>query len=265
MLTRLLTSALIAGAAAGLIAALLQLFFVQPVLLHAELYEGGELTHFAAASDHHHGEEPAPAPTAEPAAPEAAPAEAAHDHADGADHSHDEAGAGHAPGFTFDAPRDGLSILFSIMVYAGYGLLLIAVIAFAENAGHVITARQGLIWGIAGFVSVQLAPAFGLPPELPGMAAADVNARAIWWVATVLATGVGLWLVAYGRNWAAWGAAIVLIAAPHIVGAPHPDVLTGPTPPELAAQFAGRALGVGLAAWALLGLFATTLWSRNRA
>src|SRR5690606_8404374 len=54
MLARLLTSALIAGAAAGLIAALMQLVFVQPVLLHAELYEGGELTHFAAEGDHDH-------------------------------------------------------------------------------------------------------------------------------------------------------------------------------------------------------------------
>ncbi|MFP3548422.1 CbtA family protein, partial [Rhizobium sp. SIMBA_035] len=46
MLTRILTSALFAGAAAGLIVALLQLFFVQPVLLHAELYETGALVHF---------------------------------------------------------------------------------------------------------------------------------------------------------------------------------------------------------------------------
>ena len=41
MFSRILTSAVFAGAAAGLIAALLQLFFVQPVLLHAELYESG--------------------------------------------------------------------------------------------------------------------------------------------------------------------------------------------------------------------------------
>ena len=34
MFSRILTSALFAGAAAGLIAALLQLYFVQPVLLH---------------------------------------------------------------------------------------------------------------------------------------------------------------------------------------------------------------------------------------
>ena len=49
MLTRIVTSALFAGAAAGLVAALLQFIFVQPVLLHAELYESGALQHFGAA------------------------------------------------------------------------------------------------------------------------------------------------------------------------------------------------------------------------
>lgn len=249
MLGRMLTSALIAGAVAGLIAALLQLWFVQPVLLHAELYEGGERTHFAASSghDHDHGADDA----------------AAHDH--DAPAATDPAPADHAaPGFVFDAPRDGLSILFSIVVYAGWGLLMIAAMALAEDRGHAVTARQGLLWGVGGFVAAQMAPAFGLAPELPGMAAADVNARAIWWVATVIATGAGVWLLAFGRNWTAWGAAIALILLPHLVGAPHPTQMTGPTPPELAAQFAGRALGVGLAAWAVLGVAATSLWSQLR-
>lgn len=242
----MLTSALIAGAVAGLIAALLQLWFVQPVLLHAELYEGGERTHFAASGGHEHDHGGDAAPDHDHAAADAAPA----DHA--------------APGVGFDAPRDGLSILFSIVVYAGWGLLMIAAMALAEDRGHAVTARQGLLWGVGGFVAAQMAPAFGLAPELPGMAAADINARAIWWAATVAATGAGVWLLAFGRNWAAWGSAIALILLPHVIGAPHPAQMTGPTPPELAAQFAGRALGVGLAAWAVLGATAATLWSRER-
>ena len=51
MFFRLITSALFAGAAAGLIAALLQLAFVQPVLLHAERFESGDLVHFDVASE----------------------------------------------------------------------------------------------------------------------------------------------------------------------------------------------------------------------
>ncbi|MEI2612914.1 MAG: CbtA family protein [Candidatus Promineifilaceae bacterium] len=41
-------------------------------------------------------------------------------------------------------------------------------------------------------LAFQLAPAFGLPPELPGMAAADLGARQVWWCGTALATGVGI-------------------------------------------------------------------------
>ena len=48
MLTRLLASALIAGFAAGLTAALLQYAFVQPLLVTSELYESGEAVHFGA-------------------------------------------------------------------------------------------------------------------------------------------------------------------------------------------------------------------------
>ena len=48
MISRFIISALFAGALTGLIAGLLQLYFVQPVLLHAELYETGALVHFGA-------------------------------------------------------------------------------------------------------------------------------------------------------------------------------------------------------------------------
>lgn len=254
MFKRIATSALIAGAGAGLIAALLQLTFVQPVLLHAELYEGGELVHFTgephegghshghdAADDHDHAEGAA-APAA-PAAPAAEPPEIG----------------------GLDPARDGLSALFSVFVYAGYGLILVGAMALADSQGRAVTgARQGLLWGLAGFIAVQFAPAAGLPPELPGMSAAELVPRQIWWAGTAVATAVGLWLLAFGRGWAAWAPAVVLIALPHLIGAPHPHEFEGPTPPELASLFAGRALGVGLVAWVLLGLFAASLWRSGR-
>lgn len=219
MFSRILTSALIAGAAAGLLAAVLQLVFVQPVLLHAELYEGGELTHFGVA--------PAPMPD--------------------------------LPGL--DPLRDGLSALFTMLVYAGYALILVALMALAAERGARIDARTGLLWGVAGFVAVQLAPGFSLAPETPGSMAAEVTQRQVWWFATVAAAVLALWLLAFGRSWAAWGAAVVLLLAPHLIGAPHPESFSGPVPPELAALFAARAFGVGLAAWVMTGLFAGALWA----
>ncbi|EKE45375.1 putative cobalt transporter subunit CbtA [Oceaniovalibus guishaninsula JLT2003] len=223
MFTRMLASALFAGVAAGLIAALLQLWFVQPVLLHAELYETGALVHFGSAST--------------------VPA-------------HQDVGG-------IDPLRDGLSVLFAMLVYSGYALILVPLMALAQDRGARIDARNGLIWGLCGFVAVHLAPGFTLAPEVPGVAAADVGARQIWWFATVLAAAAALWLIAFGRNWGTWAAAIVLLLAPHVIGAPEPDVLTGPVPTEIGALFAARAFGVGMAAWVMLGGFAGYFWSRE--
>lgn len=223
MVARILVSGLFAGFAAGLIAALLQLVFVQPLLLHAELYETGQLTHFGAA----------------------------------------KAAAAVSLAAGIDPLRDGLSVLFTTLLYTGYSLVLVAAMALAEDRGFPITVRQGLLWGIAGFLSVQFAPAVGLPPELPGSAAAETSLRQLWWFATVGATAAALATIAFGRGWTARAVAAVLILAPHVVGAPHPASFSGPVPPELAGMFAGRTLGVGLLAWALLGLFAAWFWLRE--
>ncbi len=222
MFSKIVTSALFAGAATGLIAAALQFVFVQPVLLHAELFESGQLVHFDG--------QPTPA-------------------------------AADLPGF--DPLRDGLSIVFNMLIYTGYALVLVALMAgLADRAGG-LTARRGWLWGLAGFAAVQLAPAFSLAPELPGTAAAEVTARQVWWFATVAATAAGLGLAIFQRGWAATAGALVLILAPHIVGAPEPAAFTGPVPPEIAALFAARALGTGAIAWSALGILCAVFWLRE--
>jgi cobalt transporter subunit CbtA len=165
--------------------------------------------------------------------------------------------------FAIDPVRDALSVLFSALIYSGYAMMLVALMALAQARGAQINARTGLIWGIAGFVAVQLAPAFSLPPELPGNAAAEVGARQVWWFATLAVTAAGLWLLAFGNGWVPVAAAVVLILAPHAFGAPEHADYVGPVPPELAGLFAARALGVGLMAWAILGTLAGYIWSRE--
>lgn len=44
------------------------------------------------------------------------------------------------------------------------------------------TRTQGLLWGLAGCATFVLAPTLGLPPELPGTAAADLTLRQTWWI-----------------------------------------------------------------------------------
>ncbi|MDW4496469.1 CbtA family protein [Sulfitobacter sp. D35] len=222
MLPRILTSALLAGAATGLAAAALQLIFVQPVLLHAELYEAGVLEHF------------------------------------GADSPPDRPDLG-----GIDLMRDALSILFSMLIYTGYAIILVALMAQAEQRGAIISTRRGLIWGLCGYVALHMAPAFSLAPEVPGSAYVDLTARQVWWLATVLATALAMALIGFGKSWAAWAAALVLLLAPHLIGAPEPESFASPVPSELGALFAARTLGVGLVAWVGLGALAAHFWQRD--
>lgn len=222
MFQKILTSALLAGFCAGLIAAVLHLLFLQPVLLHTELYEAGDLVHFGDLTASANPELPG-----------------------------------------FDMMRNGLSVLFWALLQVGYALVLIACMALAEERGATINAHTGLIWGIAGFIAFQFAPAFSLPPETPGAAYTDTGDRQVWWWATALATAAALGLIAFGKSWIMWTAAVVLLLVPHLVGAPHPEEFAGSVPPELASLYAARALGVGFAAWAVVGLFSGYFWSRE--
>ncbi|WP_116134397.1 CbtA family protein [Tropicimonas sp. IMCC34043] len=222
MIAKSLTSGIVAGAAAGLLTGLLQLSFVQPVLLHAELYETGELVHRGA-----------------------------------------EAVSAQLEWSGIDPVRDGLSLLFSMLIFAGYGLLLSAAMALATADGASISPREGAVWGVCGFVAAQLAPAFSLPPEVPGSAHVDLSDRQVWWYATVAVTAVALWLLAFGRGHWRVPAAVVLLLAPHVIGAPQPEHFEGPVPQEIAALFASRALGAGLAGWVMLG--AILAWLRRNA
>ncbi|HEU0223269.1 MAG TPA: CbtA family protein [Paracoccaceae bacterium] len=243
MIRQILASAMLAGLVAGAFASVTQQTYLLPVLLEAERYESGEVTHFGTA----------------PAAP-AADAPAAHDHAEAvAPHSHaapaDDGGL---------AMRFGLTLLSQLVTFVGFGLLLVAGFALAARAGHEITARSGILWGLAGFAALQLLPAAGLAPELPGSAGAALAARQAWWLFAVLASAAGLAALAFGRGPALAALGVLLLAAPHIVGAPHPAAYSGVAPPELAALFSARGLATGAAAWAVLGLAAGHFWARER-
>jgi cobalt transporter subunit CbtA len=222
MFARIGTSALFAGFAVGLIAALLHLTLTQPVLLNAELYETGAKVHFGAEGSLAEGSEEA-----------------------------------------LDVMRTFWSFVFTSLMYTGYALIMVALMAYANQRGIAVTVRQGLLWGLAGFITIRLAPSMGLPPEVPGVAAAELGIRQAWWFFTVGATGIALALIAFGRDWKAWGGAIVLLALPHIIGAPHPVMFKGTAPPELGGLFVGRSMGVGLAAWVLLGLFCAYFWQQK--
>ena len=250
MFKRLFAGALFAGLGAGALGALMELTFVVPLIQEGELYESGALVHFGVAGPAEHDHDQADinaTPGAVPLSDLAAEPAVEHDQ-------------GSAPDDPF--PRTARTFGSFLVSYTGFAFLLIAGFALAERAGHRITARSGVIWGLCGFFALQLAPAFGLPPELPGGQGAALEARQVWWVACVLATAGGLSLLAAGRNALALGAGAVLLAAPHLLGAPT-AAYAGVGPPELSAHFTARVLGAGAVCWALLGTIAGAFWAKD--
>jgi cobalt transporter subunit CbtA len=248
----MVSSALVAGFAAGLLCALLQFVFVQPDILLAERYEAGELVHFQRLAD-----------LQDPAA--------AMDHSTHGMDTHglktpaEEGGHQHGVGAESGQSRQALTVLFAVLTYCGYGLALVAGMNLADQLGIKLGLAQGILWGLAGFMAFQMMPALGLQPDLPGTPAADFSARQVWWLATAAATVVGLWFAAYGAGWWQKAAGVVLLVAPHIWGAPELTGFGGVVPPELASAFAARSLAVGMITWAVLGGLAVTLWRSDPA
>lgn len=225
MTKNLLTSAVFAGVAAGLIAAALQFMFVIPALLEGELFETGARVHFGA-------------------------------------NGSPESDRG-TPSLEGDFARHAMTVGFNVVTYVGFGFLLLAAMAYAELCGLTkITPKQGIIWGLAGFIAIQLAPAVGLPPELPGTPAAEIGPRQTWWLGTLVATSLGLWTIAFGRGALAL-VGVVLILLPHLIGAPHLDAFWGVAPPELSAEFATLSLGTAAAGWTALGFLCAWFWTKE--
>lgn len=238
----LLSSALVAGFASGLLCALLQYLLVEPDILLAERYESGEIVHFQ-------GVMSAEQWTIVPAVPRVdTPSQALGRQHD--DEHQAESGA----------YRHALTILFAVLTYCGYGLVMMAGIHLAEQVGIKIGLSQGILWGLAGFLAFQMMPALGLQPDLPGTPAADLQARQVWWAMTAAATVIGLWFSVYGT--ALWQRVfgVAVLAAPHVWGAPALGSFAGIVPPELASAFAARTLGVGMITWMVLGGLCVTLW-----
>ena len=101
--------------------------------------------------------------------------------------------------------RNAFTVGANILTAIGFALLLTGVYAIR---GRQVTWREGLLWGLAGFVVFTAAPGLGLPPELPGMPVAELTARQTWWIATATATAGGLYLLAFRS--AAWAAILGL-------------------------------------------------------
>ena len=217
---RIFFAAVLAGAVAGLASAAIQQWRVVPLILEAELYEIDDAHALEHAAD------------AVPAAPHVHEAEEAEPWAP-------------ADGFE----RTFYTVLATLLTGLAFGLVLAAI---SVLMGMPVTLGNSVYWGLGGFVTFSLMPAIGLSPELPGMVAADLATRQIWWWGTVLATGIALLSLAKMRNLPGLAIAIVILLIPHIVGAPLPPDEPSDVPAHLATAFAANALFSSLAFWLIL-------------
>jgi len=212
MIARVLLVAIAAGVIAGAFATAAQSYKVIPLIFQAEIYEN---------------ETPAEAMAADQTA----------------GHSHDQSAEW---GPQEDFQRLALTFLTNVLTGVGFGFLLTAAIVFA---GFGISWTTGMLWGIGGFLAFSFFPSIGLPPEMPGMVAADISERQIWWVAAVVCTLIGLGLLAFGKG------AVFKVLGVVIFGAPHIDLseMSSSLPPELAAQYVVASLTTTGLFWLVLG------------
>ena len=158
---------------------------------------------------------------------------------------HDHAAPDAAPEWQPGAglPRMAFTGLATLVGAVGYALLLGAVML---ACGREPTPQVALAFAVAGFASVALAPGLGL--------------RQAWWVMTAAATAMGLYLIVVRRTLIAILGGLVLMIAPHVVGAPQAPEGASALPAALAAQFAARSLAISFVFWMLLGVGFGRAW-----
>ncbi|MGR3889344.1 CbtA family protein [Pseudomonas sp. 1152_12] len=229
MIKRIAQTAGFTGLLAALLLTLLQSFWVAPLILQAETFENA------------------------PAAAEVIP----HEHAQGAAaHTHDAEAW---------EPENGWQRVLSttggnLVVAVGFALMLAGLYTLRAPT----RTAQGLLWGLAGYATFVLAPTLGLPPELPGTAAADLAQRQVWWIGTAASTATGIALLVFGRSWLLKVLGVAILAVPHVIGAPQPEVHSMLAPQALEAQFKIASQLTNVAFWLALGLISAWLFRRNR-
>tara|TARA_B100000686_G_C16739849_1_gene945913 strand:+ start:820 stop:1551 length:732 start_codon:yes stop_codon:yes gene_type:complete len=151
------------------------------------------------------------------------------------------------------------STLANLLTSIGFALILTGCFALSRRR---VDGQVGVLWGLAGFAALSLAPALGLPPELPGTVSADLSDRQAWWIFCVASTCIGLWVLVFRSGSTRILIGVALIALPHLTGAPQPDRIGGPIPPEISAHFVSASIVTSALFWASTGWIAGRIWQK---
>lgn len=154
--------------------------------------------------------------------------------------------------------RNSLTVIFNSLMGFGFALLLTAGMYLKNQHSYML----GLVWGLAGYMVFFIAPSLGLPPELPGTESAELLNRQTWWLFTVLSTACGLGTLFFGKNRLFQIAGLILLALPHLIGAPQPEIASSLASEDLQQQFVlFSALNNGIF-WLTLGMVSGSLFHK---
>lgn len=222
---RLILSALLVGVVAGLLQSVIQINAVDPILFESEAFE----------------------------------VEGAHDH-----NTHDHSMDAWSP--EDGAERTAYTVLSSIMAGVGYAAVLLALMVQIQSLGLVKQSlSKGALWGLGGFIAFFVAPAIGIPPEIPGINAAPVEQRQLWWLLVAVSVGVALLLLAFAPiKFKAVALPLLVLPyffVPHHEGALflHPDAQAVESLTALHQQFIIMSGMTNAIFWLCLGLLSAVI------
>jgi cobalt transporter subunit CbtA len=155
--------------------------------------------------------------------------------------------------------RTSFTLFTTLLTGIGFAAVLFGVVALTQKS---VDSGRGALWGLAAFVCVGLAPALGLPPQPPAVPVAPVAERQLWWIATVVATAIGLWLM-FGRPRNRWRpiAGVICLLLPHAIGAPA-AAGENVVPAQLLRQFKFTSLAATAIFWLVLGSIGGFVYKR---
>ncbi len=261
---RIIYNALFVGLLAGLLLSAVQILTVNPIIFEAEAFEIVEPEERPAVIDE--------------VAVLSSVGEDSHDHGAHDHGAHDHGAHDHGAHEHSDeewAPEDGsertfYTVIANISAGIGFSAILLALMSQLQSVGVArLNIVKGVVWGVAGFLAFFVAPGIGLPPEIPGVNAAPVEHRQLWWVLAVACVGIGILVIAYAPL-KLKAAGIIAIAIPYVVYIPHqsgpafshPDPAAVETLTALHQKFILASGASNLIFWLALGVISA--WVLNR-
>jgi cobalt transporter subunit CbtA len=159
-----------------------------------------------------------------------------------------------------DAERVAYTILADVLTGIGFSLLLVAAFAIAGTA---IDWRRGFAWGVAAFAAFVLAPGLGLPPDIPGIYAAQLGERQLWWASIVMLTALAMVLLSRKQaHPLTYVIAMALIVFPHALGAPQAPADLSAAARSLVHRFIVATTISGLLFWTVAGTLTGLFYRR---